>query len=212
MIGGGVEQEQEERDERKREDWQQAAATGNAYALLASLAASEDYNEARSNAVVALAMAVGRRLGLGTIQLVNLHWVALLHDVGKLGISSAILGKPGELTAEEWVELRRHADIGERIIASTPDLAHLAPSIRAEHERWDGTGYPDGLTGSQIPMISRIVFVSDAYNAMTSKRPFRLPLAPAAARAEIESNAGTQFCPTVAAAALAVLLEQPAAA
>ena len=212
MIGEGVEREQEERDERKREDWEQAAATGNAYALLASLAASEDYSEARSGAVVALAMAVGRRLGLGTIQLVNLHWVALLHDVGKLGISSAILGKPGELTEEEWVELRRHADIGERIIASTPDLAHLAPSIRAEHERWDGTGYPDGLTGSQIPLISRIVFVSDAYNAMTSKRPFRLPLTPAAARAELEATPAPSSAPRSRPPRSPCSLEQPAAA
>ncbi len=198
-----------EREERRREKWELAAASGSAYTLLEGLAAREGYSEARSQAVVALALAIGRRLGVEGVQLTNLHWVALLHDVGKLGVEESIFAKPGPLTDEEWVEVRRHADIGERIIAATPELAHLATSIRAEHERWDGTGYPDGLAGTEIPLISRIVFVSEAYHAMISERPYRAPLNPAEARAELERNAGTQFCPTVAAAALAVLAEQP---
>jgi HD-GYP domain-containing protein (c-di-GMP phosphodiesterase class II) len=203
MTADGLEHEQ-----RKREDWQLAAATGSAYALLESLAAGEGYDAARSHAVVELALAVGRRLGLERVQLANLHWVALLHDVGKLGVSDAILGKPGPLTKDEWIEVRRHADIGERIIASTPELAHLATSIRAEHERWDGTGYPDGLAGMEIPFISRIVFVCDAYCAMTSARSYRPQLSAAEARAELERNAGTQFCPTVTSAVLALLAEE----
>jgi HD-GYP domain-containing protein (c-di-GMP phosphodiesterase class II) len=202
MIADGLEHEQ-----RKREDWQLAAATGSAYALLESLAAGEDYDAARSHALVELALAVGRRLGVERVQLANLHWVALLHDVGKLGVSDAILGKPGPLTEDEWIEVRRQADIGERIIASTPELAHLATSIRAEHERWDGTGYPDGLAGMEIPFISRIVFVCDAYHAMTSARSYRARLSAAEARAELERNAGTQFCPTVTGAVLALLAE-----
>ena len=204
MIGGGL-----EREERKRAKWELAAATGSAYALLTSIAAAEGYSEARSSAVVALALAVGRRLGVEGIQLANLHWVALLHDVGKLGVSDAILAKPGPLSETEWVEVRRHADIGERIIASTSELTHLATTIRAEHERWDGAGYPDGLAGTEIPLISRIVFVSDAFHAMTSERPYRTARTPAEARAELERNAGSQFCPTVTAATLAVLAEQP---
>jgi HD-GYP domain-containing protein (c-di-GMP phosphodiesterase class II) len=128
-----------------------------------------------------------------------------MHDIGKLGVSDAILRKPGTLTEAEWVEMRRHAEIGEHIIASTPELAHLAPTIRADHERWDGAGYPDGLAGEQIPLASRIVFVSDAYHAMTSERPYRAPLTPTEARGELERNAGSQFCPTVVAAALEVL-------
>jgi HD-GYP domain-containing protein (c-di-GMP phosphodiesterase class II) len=202
MTADGLEHEQ-----RKREDWQLAAATGSAYALLESLAAGEGYDAARSHAVVELALAVGRRLGLERVQLANLHWVALLHDVGKLGVSDAILGKPGPLTKDEWIEVRRHADIGERIIGSTPELAHLATSIRAEHERWDGSGYPDGLAGTEIPLISRIVFVCDAYCAMTCESSHRAPHSAADACAALERNAGTQFCPTVTGALLAALAE-----
>ena len=195
--------------EHGREKWELAAASGSAYALLEGLAARADHSEARTQALVALTLAVGRRLGVEGVQLTNLHWLALLHDVGKLGISEDILNKPGPLSEQEWVEMRRHADIGERIIAATPELAHLATSIRAEHERWDGTCYPDGLAGREIPLISRIVFACDAYHAMITDRPYRAPLTPAEARAEIERNAGTQFCPSVAAAVLAELAARP---
>ena len=200
--------EQLEREERRRKEWELAAASGSAFELLGGLAARDGYTEGHAHAVVELALAIGERLGVEGIQLTNLHWVALLHDIGKLGVSEAILRKPGPLTEEEWVEMRGHADVGERIIASTPELAHLAASIRAEHERWDGTGYPDGLARTEIPLNSRIVFVSDAYNAMISDRPYRAALSAAEAREELERNAGTQFCPTVAAAALAVLAER----
>ena len=200
--------EQLEREERRRKEWELAAASGSAFELLAGLAVRDGYTETHAHAVVELALAIGARLGVEGIQLTNLHWVALLHDIGKLGVSEAILRKPGALTEEEWVEMRGHADVGERIIASTAELAHLAASIRAEHERWDGEGYPDGLARTEIPLNSRIVFVSDAYNAMISDRPYRAALSAAEARAELERNAGTQFCPTVAAAALAVLDER----
>ncbi len=194
-------------DEREGHAWQMAAAAGSAQALLAGLAARDGYDGERSQAVVDLALAIGRRLGLGGIALTNLHWAALLHDIGKLGVPEAILNKPEKLTEAEWAEMRRHAEIGERIIASTPELAPLARVIRAEHERWDGDGYPDGLFGEEIPLASRIILVSEAFCAMTSQRPYRPPLSVCDARAEIERNAGTQFCPTAAGAALAVLAE-----
>jgi putative nucleotidyltransferase with HDIG domain len=197
--------DQLEREARNRHAWRMAAAAGSAQALLAGLAARDGYTEEHSKAVVDFALAIGRRLGLADLR--NLEWAALLHDIGKIGVSDAILRKPGKLTEEEWVEMRRHAEIGERIIAATPELAHLARTVRAEHERWDGTGYPDGLMGHEIPLASRIVFVSDAYHAMTSDRPYRAALPAAEARAELERNAGTQFDPTVVAAALAVLDE-----
>jgi HD-GYP domain-containing protein (c-di-GMP phosphodiesterase class II) len=197
--------DQLEREERASHAWLMAAAAGDVPALLAALTARDGYNAARAQGVVDLALAIGRRLELDEIRLTNLHWTALLHDIGKLGISDDILRKPGKLTDAERLEMRRHAEIGERIIASTPELAHLARGIRAEHERWDGAGYPDGLIGEEIPLASRIVFVSDAYHAMTADRPYRAAMPPAEARRELERNAGSQFCPTVVAAALAVL-------
>jgi HD-GYP domain-containing protein (c-di-GMP phosphodiesterase class II) len=91
--------------------------------------------------------------------------------------------------------MRRHPEIGERIVAAMPPLAHLAPMIRAEHERWDGGGYPDGLAGEEIPLASRIVFACDSYHAMTSDRPYRAAMPKSVAAAELRANAGTQFCP-----------------
>jgi HD-GYP domain-containing protein (c-di-GMP phosphodiesterase class II) len=120
-------------------------------------------------------------------------------------VPDAILCKPGGLTPDEWAEMRRHPEIGERIIRSMPGLSHLAPVIRAEHERWDGGGYPDGLAGPQIPAAARIVLACDAYHAMTSDRPYRAAMPVESALAEIERNAGTQFDLDVAAAVAAVI-------
>ncbi len=101
--------------------------------------------------------------------------------------------------------MRRHPEDGERIVAAIPELAHLAPSIRAEHERWDGSGYPDGLSGEEIPIASRIVFVCDAWDAMTSDRPYRAHMARDAALAELADGAETQFCGRCVQALFAVL-------
>jgi HD-GYP domain-containing protein (c-di-GMP phosphodiesterase class II) len=192
-----------EREERSSRAWRTAVAAGSVQALLAALEARDGYTQAHSQAVVVLAMEVGSRLGLDEEQLADLEWVALLHDIGKIGISDSILRKPGSLTDSEWEQMRRHPEIGERIIASMPPLAHLAPMYRAGHERWDGGGYPDGLAGEQIPLNSRIVLVCDAYHAMTSDRPYRKALSQQDARAEISKHAGTQFCPASATALLA---------
>ncbi len=174
-------------------------------ALLAALNAREEYTAAHSHAVVGLAMAVARELGLEEPEVAEVGQVALLHDVGKVGVPDEILRKPGRLTASEWAVMYEHPAIGARIISSIASLAHLAPAVRAEHERWDGDGYPDGLAGEQIPLASRICFVSDAYHAMTSDRPYRAAMNPADARAQIESNAGSQFCPITVAAFVRVL-------
>jgi response regulator RpfG family c-di-GMP phosphodiesterase len=197
--------DQIEAQERARELRRIEMAAGNVRALLAALAARDGYTEAHSTAVVDLALAVGRRLGLGTRALEDLEYAALLHDIGKIGVSDAILRKPGGLTAEEWAEMRRHPEIGEQIVASMPSLAHLAPIIRAEHERWDGGGYPDGLSGEEIPTTARIVLVCDAHHAMRSDRPYRAAIGFDAAIGELERNAASQFCPAVAAAAADVL-------
>ena len=197
--------DQLDEEHRLREVRRLEVAAGSVGALLAALAARDGYTEEHSTAVVELALVVGRQLGLDSAALADLEYAALLHDIGKLGVPDAVLRKRGPLTAEEWTEMRRHPEIGERIIASMPALSHLAPVIRAEHERWDGGGYPDGLAGEQIPLASRIVLACDAYHAMTSDRPYRAALSPGEAAAEIERNVGTQFCPLAASAVLCVV-------
>lgn len=123
----------------------------------------------------------------------------------------AILKKHGALTEDEWEIMRGHPISSERLIRTIPGLSHLAAAVRAEHERWDGSGYPDGLAGETIPLASRITLVCDAYHAITSDRPYRHALTPAQARAEIAAGSGSPFCPSAAQALLDVLAE-PAAA
>jgi diguanylate cyclase (GGDEF)-like protein len=174
-------------------------------ALLAAVNARDSYTGGHSRQVVTLARAVAARLGLDDAAINEVEHVALLHDLGKIAVPDAILRKRGPLTEHEQLLMRQHPVVGGEIVASVPELAHLAPAIRAEHERWDGAGYPDGLAGEAIPIASRITFVCDAYHAMTSHRPYRRAMSPARARDEIERSAGTQFCPMGAAALLEVL-------
>jgi response regulator RpfG family c-di-GMP phosphodiesterase len=182
----------------------QAAA---AEALVAAVAARDAYTGEHSRRVVGHAIAVAQRLGLSEREVTEVRYVAMLHDIGKIAVPDRILGKPDSLTEDEWEVMRSHPASGEGLIRSAPGLAHLAPAIRAEHERWDGKGYPDGLEGESIPFVSRITFVCDAYHAMTSDRPYRKALTRPQAEAEIEAGLGTQFCPTAARAFLAVLAE-----
>ena len=189
-------------DETVRDNEVQSAA---AKALIAAVQARDSYTAQHSREVVEGAVAVARRLGCSDEEVADVERVALLHDIGKIGVSDAILDKPGPLSEAEWETMRCHPVYGERLIRETPGLAYLAPAIRAEHERWDGSGYPDGLAGEEIPLASRITLVCDAYHAMTSDRPYRKALSPDAARGEVESGIGTQFCPAAAGALLELL-------
>lgn len=182
-----------------------AGTVGLVGGLIAALAARDGYTSEHSHQVVELAVATGQRLGLTGTALDDLQNTALLHDIGKIGIHDAVLCKPGKLDEDEWTEMRRHPIIGAQIVSSIPKLAHLEPIIRAEHERWDGLGYPEGLQGDQIPLASRITFVCDAYQAMTSDRPYRDSLSHEAAVSEIRAHTGSQFCPIVAPVLLEVL-------
>jgi HD-GYP domain-containing protein (c-di-GMP phosphodiesterase class II) len=118
---------------------------------------------------------------------------ALLHDIGKVAVPDSILSKPGELNDEEWDVMRRHSVVGERILRAVPGLGPVARMVRHGHERFDGTGYPDGLRGEEIPLGSRIVLACDAYDAMTSPRPYRDALTHEQAVAELIAGTGTQF-------------------
>jgi two-component system, cell cycle response regulator len=147
--------------------------------------------------VAELATAVGRRLQLSAEQLDELARAAELHDVGKIAIPDEILHKPGPLDASEWALMRQHTIIGDRILAAAPSMRPVAALVRATHERWDGAGYPDGLAGEQIPLGARIVAVCDAFNAMTSPRPYQRERGGTAALAELRRCAGSQFDPVV---------------
>lgn len=168
--------------------------------LAAALSARDGYTGEHSNTVRDLAIAVGSALGLKGRALAEVEAGALLHDVGKIGVSDAILQKPGPLDETEWQLMREHPAIGERILRQLPGLADVALAVRHEHERWDGQGYPDGLAGDAIPLTSRIVFACDAFNALVSDRPYRSALTREEAMAELERCAGSQFDPTVVAA------------
>jgi two-component system, cell cycle response regulator len=147
--------------------------------------------------VVALAVATAERLGLSPDDIERVRQATELHDVGKVAIPDAILGKPGPLTEEEWEFVRRHPVIGQRIVLAAPALAPVATLVRASHERWDGAGYPDRLQAEEIPVGARIVAVADAFAAMTAGRPYRPARTPDDALEELRREAGAQFAPEV---------------
>ncbi|HEU5066321.1 MAG TPA: diguanylate cyclase [Gaiellaceae bacterium] len=158
----------------------------------------------RPAGVAVLAEAVSRRLRMPEPELRTLRQAAELHDVGKLAIPEEILNKPGPLSEDEWEFVRRHPLIGERILGSAPALGAAGKLVRSTHEQWDGTGYPDGLASSEIPLGARIIAVCDSFDAMTSPRPYAEPISTQQAIRELVRCAGTQFDPEVVDAFAAV--------
>ena len=148
--------------------------------------------------VGSLAAEVGRMLGLRRDELEELDRAAQLHDLGKLAVPDEILSKPGPLDEREWAFVRQHTIVGERILRASPALRSIATVVRASHENWDGSGYPDGLAGEDIPLASRIIRACNAFVAMTSQRPYRDAMPPEEALDELTRCAGTDFDPTVA--------------
>lgn len=184
---------------------EQARFRGTITALLMALDARDDYTAEHSSEVLSLVMAVAEDVGLDGKETLHVADVALLHDIGKIGIPNEILDKPSALNDAEWEVMRRHPLIGERILNEVPGFEVVANAVRHEHERWDGTGYPDGLKGEQIPVASRIVLACDAFHAMTSDRPYRDAMSEAQARDQLKSNAGTQFDPAIVESLLTAL-------
>ncbi|HET9322814.1 MAG TPA: HD domain-containing phosphohydrolase [Gaiellaceae bacterium] len=160
------------------------------------------------SAVARLAQAVGEKLGLAEPELQDLNLAAELHDIGKLAIPDSILSKAGPLTEDEWVFVHRHTVIGERILSSAPALARVSQFVRSTHERMDGLGYPDGLAGEQVPILSRIVSVCDAFHAMVEARPYRPAMSEEHTLAELRRCSGSQFDPAVVEALVEVTREQ----
>jgi diguanylate cyclase (GGDEF)-like protein len=174
------------------------------YAVISSLKATlfEKSMETEEHAerLKEINLKTAKGLGLSAKQMDELELLAVLHDIGKVAIKESILLKPGPLTEKEWAEMKKHPEIGYRIAQSTPELASIAEYILCHHERWDGKGYPRGIKGEEIPLLSRILAVADAYDAMTSDRPYRKAMGREEALAELERNAGTQFDPEVVSA------------
>jgi putative nucleotidyltransferase with HDIG domain len=168
--------------------------------LSATVDARDKYTAGHSRRVQQLALAIGRELGLSQAELDLLGHAALFHDIGKLAIPDAILLKPASLSLEEWDLMQRHADEGARIIDRLGFLNDAVPAIRHHHERFDGTGYPDGLVGEEIPLGARIIHVADALDSMLTTRIYRAARPASDALEELRRASGTQFCPRCVAA------------
>jgi HD-GYP domain-containing protein (c-di-GMP phosphodiesterase class II) len=182
---------------------------GTIAALTRSIAARDNGTSGHTERVSDIAVGIGRRLGFNGADLDAIEIGALMHDIGKIGIPESILHKPGPLDDDEWVIMKRHPVISE-LILSENELSPIVLQIaRSMHERMDGQGYPDGLAGEEIPLPARIVLVADAFDALTTDRPYRRARRPKAALEEIGANAGPQFCPRVVAALERMYEEEP---
>jgi putative nucleotidyltransferase with HDIG domain len=205
IVSGQLEAEEQELERRRLH-----AESMGVQALLAAIDARDHYTGDHSKSVVSLSARVARRMNLSARLIAETEQVALLHDVGKVAVPDDILQKRGPLDDHERALIEEHPVVGAKIVRSIAGLAHLAPAIRAGHERWDGRGYPDGLAGQEIPIISRITFACDAYDAMTSDRPYRRSLGTDRARRELEDNAASQFCAETVHALMTVIDERAA--
>ena len=171
-------------------------ALGTFQALLAVVDAKDSYTAKHSVNVAELALAINCHL-LHPADAMRLERAALLHDIGKIGVSESVLSKPWKLDEQEWASMREHPGSGAEILAAVPFMTPIVDLIRHHHERWDGKGYPDGLSGDAIPLEARILAVADSYDAMTTQRSYSAAMSPAQARDEIIRCSGTQFDPLV---------------
>ena len=174
-------------------------------ALARSVEEKDSTTEGHCSRIERLAILIGERLGLPGEELVALSYGAYLHDIGKVMVPDKILGKSTPLTDHEWKEMHKHPDYGADMLSEKDYLAGAADVVRAHHERYDGTGYPHGIKGGEIPIGARVVAVVDTYDAITSIRPYQQALAREEAIRELEKNASTQFDPRVVRAFLEVL-------
>jgi HD-GYP domain-containing protein (c-di-GMP phosphodiesterase class II) len=180
---------------------QTVEALGNA------LGTKDEYTGDHAQALVGLATSVARRLGVSGAELRDITVAAALHDVGKIGVPAAILAKPGPLTLDEWAIMRRHPELGAKIMEPVPALDGARSLVVACHEHWDGSGYPCGLDGDAIPRGARIILACDAFHAMTSDRVYRAAMPVPDAIAELRRCSGSHFDPDVAAALVGVVRE-----
>jgi HD-GYP domain-containing protein (c-di-GMP phosphodiesterase class II) len=169
------------------------AFTTTLAALTSTVEAKDDYTSAHGQDVAGMSERVALRMGLAAGEARDVGYAAMLHDIGKIAVPSEILLKPAPLSEAEWVVMRSHAAIGGELVSRIDAFAHLAPAVRASHERWDGGGYPDGLAGEEIPIAARIIAACDSYDAIVTDRPYRPAGTPREALAELARVAGTQL-------------------
>jgi putative nucleotidyltransferase with HDIG domain len=181
------------------------ASLSFATALVATLDARDQYTAGHSAAVAIYARDIAGRMGLSEEQQELVHLCGLVHDIGKIGLPAGLLEKPGPLTLDERRQMEQHSEIGEKILRNVEDYAEIADVVRSHHERIDGMGYPDGIHDDEIPLLARIIGVADAYDAMTSDRPYREALPSRVARMRLAQAVGTQFDTGVVAAFEAIL-------
>jgi excisionase family DNA binding protein len=177
-------------------------------ALIKALDMRDILSSGHSSRVSQLSCSVGTRMGLPEKDIQELRLAALLHDVGKIGISDAILGKPGRLTEQEFYTVKKHSEIGEKIVSGVEYLRSAAPVIRHHHEFYNGKGYPDGIGGDDIEVGARIISVADAFDFLRSDLSFRAPLSVADTLNEIQNGSGMQFDPSVVEACVDVIRER----
>lgn len=163
--------------------------------LAKTIDAKDKYTNGHSERVAAYSREIAKRMGMSEQEQQEIYHMGLLHDVGKIGISDAIINKPGKLTDEEYQTIKKHPEIGGEILATISELPDISIGARYHHEKYDGTGYPDKVAGEDIPLRARIIGIADAYDAMTSRRSYRNVLPQQVVREEIEKGKGTQFAP-----------------
>jgi len=180
-----------------------------AEALVKAIDGRDAYTAGHSKAVAEYSRDIARELGLAREEVARIHLCGLVHDIGKIGVRAEVLEKQAALDDGEWDEMRRHSAIGEAILLEVPGYADMAEVVRSHHERWDGGGYPDNLRGEDIPLLARVIAVADSYNAMTSDRPYRRAMTPAAAIEQLALGKGTQYEAGPVDAFLRVLEQSP---
>lgn len=167
-------------------------------ALSGAIDAKDTYTNGHSTRVAEYSREIARRAGFSEEMQADIYMMGLLHDVGKIGISDTIINKPSKLTDEEYAVIKTHSVMGEKILKNITEFPKLVIGARGHHERYDGKGYPDGISGEEIPIEARIIAVADSYDAMSSIRSYRDVLPQEVVRAEVEKGKGTQFDPVLA--------------
>ena len=176
-------------------------------AISSTIDAKDEYTRGHSNRVAEYSVIIARKMGIPEDELSNVRYIALLHDIGKIGVPDSILNKKGRLTDEEYEQMKRHTVAGETILSGVATIPDLMVGAKFHHERYDGKGYPSGLKGEEIPLIARIIAVADAFDAMTTNRVYRKGLPSDVVLSELRNGKGTQFDPDVAQAFIDYLEE-----
>jgi polar amino acid transport system substrate-binding protein len=178
------------------------------FAMIQILELHDPYTKGHSENVANLSAALAEKLGYPKEKIQKIYWTGLVHDIGKILIPNTLLGKPGSLTKEEFQKLKKHPELGAKVLKTSEELSDIVLAVRHHHERWDGGGYPDGLSGTNIPEESRIISVADTFDAITSDRPYRKSHSWEFAIKEIKENAGKQFDPEIAAVFVKFITEE----